>query len=99
MNPYLVSVRRFLKEEIMGLLALCALTCVLIPLFFSVGLVAFASLLDSVPDNLLAAPSLNLLAMNILGAPWSLTLPQVGFFTLLANVFCLYYFAIKGWLR
>ena len=34
MNPYLVSIRRFLKEEIMGLLALCALTCVLIPLFF-----------------------------------------------------------------
>jgi Mg2+ and Co2+ transporter CorA len=40
-----------------------------------------------------------LLGMNILGAPWALTLPQVGFFTLLANIFCLYYFAIKGWLR
>ena len=36
MNPYLVSIRRFLKEEIMGLLALCALTCLLIPLFFPV---------------------------------------------------------------
>jgi Mg2+ and Co2+ transporter CorA len=31
--------------------------------------------------------------MNILGAPRALTLPQEGFFTLLANVFCLYYFA------
>lgn len=40
-----------------------------------------------------------LLGMNILGAPWALTLSQVGFFTLLANIFCLYYFAIKGWLR
>ena len=34
--------------------------------------------------------------MNILGAPWALTLPQVGFFTLLVNLFCLYYFAIRG---
>ena len=40
-----------------------------------------------------------LLGMNILGAPWSLTLPQVGFFTLLVNLFCLYYFAVRGWLR
>ncbi len=40
-----------------------------------------------------------LLGMNILGAPWSLTLSQVGFFTLLVNLFCLYYFAIRGWLR
>jgi Mg2+ and Co2+ transporter CorA len=40
-----------------------------------------------------------LLGMNILGAPWPLTLPQVAFFTLLANIFCLYYFAVKGWLR
>ncbi len=40
-----------------------------------------------------------LLGMNIVGAPWPLTLSQVSFFTLLANIFCLYYFAIKGWLR
>ena len=99
MNPYLVSVRRFLEGGDHGPACPVRADVCPDPPVLSVGLVAFASLLDSVPDNLLAAPSLNLLAMNILGAPWSLTLPQVGFFTLLANVFCLYYFAIKGWLR
>jgi hypothetical protein len=37
--------------------------------------------------------------MNILEAPCDLPFPQVGFFTSLANIFCLYFFAIKGWLR
>lgn len=37
MNPYLVSIRRFLREEVMGFLALCAFTCALVPVFFSVG--------------------------------------------------------------
>jgi len=40
-----------------------------------------------------------LLGMNILGAPWPLDMSQVAFGTVLANVFCLYYFAVKGWLR
>jgi len=40
-----------------------------------------------------------LLGMNILGAPWPLEMSQVAFGTVLANVFCLYYFAVKGWLR
>lgn len=40
-----------------------------------------------------------LLGMNILGAPWPLDMGQVAFGTVLANVFCLYYFAVKGWLR
>jgi len=40
-----------------------------------------------------------LLGMNILGAPWPLTLPQVTFGIVMANVFCLYYFAVKGWMR
>lgn len=40
-----------------------------------------------------------LLGMNINGAPWPLDMGQVAFGTVLANVFCLYYFAIKGWLR
>ncbi len=41
-SQYLVSIRRFLKEEIMGFLALCALTCALAPLFFPAGPVLLA---------------------------------------------------------
>ncbi len=40
-----------------------------------------------------------LLGMNIQGSPWPLDMGQVAFGTVLANVFCLYYFAVKGWLR
>lgn len=40
-----------------------------------------------------------LLGMNILGSPWPLDMSQVAFGTVMANVFCLYFFAIKGWLR
>ena len=122
MNPYLVSIRRFLREEIMGFLALSALTCVLIPPVFSggpdglglpcpyqwvVGDVpcsgpGWSSALPNPKSALARRPIAvvgGLLGMNILGAPWSLTLPQVGFFTLLVNLFCLYYFAVRGWLR
>jgi hypothetical protein len=42
MNPYLVSIRRFLGEEVMGFLALCAFTCALVPLFFPTGPVVSA---------------------------------------------------------
>jgi hypothetical protein len=40
MDPYLVSIRRFLREEVMGFLALCALTSALAPLFFPTGAAA-----------------------------------------------------------
>ena len=59
----------------MGLLALSALTCVLIPLFFQVGPTASAWL---VVAQWLVVGLFLLLEMNILGAPWSLTLPQLG---------------------
>ncbi len=68
MNPYLVSIRSILREEVMGLLALCALASALIPIFF----------------------------------PWGAqrVSKEVSVFDpVLANIFCLYYFAIKGWLR
>jgi Mg2+ and Co2+ transporter CorA len=40
-----------------------------------------------------------LLGMNLRGAPWSLTLPQVAFITLLLMLGVLYAFMAKGWLR
>jgi len=48
---------------------------------------------------LIPAVAGGLLGMNISGAPWPLTLGQVTFLTALANIFCLYYFAVKGWMR
>ncbi|MEO6845919.1 MAG: CorA family divalent cation transporter [Chthoniobacterales bacterium] len=40
-----------------------------------------------------------MLGMNIAGAPWPWSLPQVGFIVASTCVFCLYYFVVKGWLR
>ena len=53
----------------MGLLALSALTCVLIPLFFQVGPTASAWLVVA---------QWLVVGLFLLGAPWSLTLPQPG---------------------
>ena len=40
-----------------------------------------------------------LLGMNLQSAPWSVTLPQVAFITIILMLGVLYAFMAKGWLR
>ncbi len=40
-----------------------------------------------------------MLGMNLLDAPWSLRLPEVGFWVTCAMVLSVYVFAVRGWLR
>ena len=55
------------------------------------AVVSFLGLMPSIAGGLLG--------MNVLGSPWSITLPQVAFIVSMAIAGSLYLFAIRGWLR